>query len=83
MSPAVELRPLPAAQEAQVQVEMEPSDVPAYDWPGAVEACVRLTKHGWLAHTRSVGADRWVVEARRKSWPPDQWETLREDGHVR
>ena len=40
---------------------MEPSDVPVLDWPGAVAVCVALTKRGWLAHTRAVGAERWVA----------------------
>ncbi|MGO9180714.1 MAG: hypothetical protein ACLQHS_15840 [Candidatus Limnocylindrales bacterium] len=42
-----------------------------------------LTKPGWLAHTRAVGEDRWVVETRHKSWPEDRWGTLHADGHVR
>ena len=83
MSEPTEMWPMPPEQEARAQAKMEASDVPAYDWPGAVAACVKLTKRGWLAHTRLVGpGDRWVVEARRKSWPADQWRTLCRDGRV-
>jgi len=83
MSAASGVRPLTPEQEARAQVEMVASDAPAFDWPGAVAACVELTKHRWLAHTRFVGAwDRWVVEAHHVSWPANAWATLRKDGRV-
>jgi hypothetical protein len=83
MSPAAEVRPLTPEQEARAQVEMALSDAPAFDWPGAVVACVARTKRHLLAHTRFVEAwDRWVVEADQKSWRPDRWVTLRKDGRV-
>ncbi|MGO9179517.1 MAG: hypothetical protein ACLQBX_18160 [Candidatus Limnocylindrales bacterium] len=83
MSPTAGLRSPPSKQGARASVEMEPSDVPVFDWPGAGAVWVALTKRGWLAHTRAVGAERWVVEARWKSWPEDRWGTLHADGHVR
>ncbi len=83
MTSAAGVRPLTPEQEARAQVEMAASDAPAFDWPGAVAACVELTKHRWLAHTRFVEAwDRWVVEAHHHSWPPNAWATLRNDGRV-
>ena len=83
MGPTGRQRLPPSKRKTRAPVEMDPSDVPVYDWPGAVAVCVALTKRGWLAHTRSVGEDRWVVEARWKSWPEDRWGTLHADGHVR
>ncbi len=56
MSPTAGLRSPPSKQGARASVEMEPSDVPVYDWPGAGAVWVALTKRGWLAHTRAVGA---------------------------
>ena len=51
-SPTAGQRSPPSKQAARAPVEMEPSDVPVHDWPGAVAVCVALTKRGWLAHTR-------------------------------
>jgi len=84
MSLTAGLRPLPPKQEARAQDETEPPDVATFDWPGAVAACVKLTKRGWMAHTRLIGSgDRWAVEARRRRLPSDAWKTLRMDGYVR
>jgi hypothetical protein len=77
------LHPLTPEQEARAQVEMTASDEPAFDWPGAVAACVELTKQGFMARAKFMPAwDRWVIEARRKAWPPERWGTLRKDGRV-
>ncbi len=77
------LRLLTPEQEARAQAEMAASDEPAFDWPGAVAVCVELTRQGWMARAKFVGAwDRWIIEARQKAWPPDQWGTVRKDGRV-
>ncbi len=78
------LHPLSPEQEAQAQIEMAASDEPAFDWPGTVAACVDLTKQGFMARAKFIGAwDRWIIEARQGAWPPDEWGTLRKDGSVR
>jgi hypothetical protein len=83
-SPAAGLRPLSPEQEAQARVEMAASDEPAFDWPGTVAACVELTKQGFMARAKFIPDwDRWIIEARQKAWPPDEWGTLRKDGTVR
>jgi hypothetical protein len=84
MSPPAGLHPLMPEQEAQAQVEMAASDEPAFDWPGTVAACVDLTKQGFMARAKFIPDwDRWIIEARQKAWPPDEWGTLRKDGAVR
>ncbi len=81
--PPAGLHPLTPEQEAQAQAEMATSDEPAFDWPGAVAACVNLTKQGWMARAKFVGAwDRWIIEAREGAWPTDRWATLRKDGRI-
>jgi hypothetical protein len=72
------------AESKQAQVELAASDEPAFDRPGAVAACVNLTKQGWMARAKFIPAwDRWIIEARQKAWPTDRWATLRKDGAVR
>ena len=84
ISPPAGLHPLSPEEETQARVEMTASDEPAFDWSGAVAACTDLTRQGWMARAKFVTPwDRWVVEARQKGWPLDQWGTLRKDGRVR
>ena len=83
-SPPAGLHPLTPEHEAQAQVEMAASDEPAFDWPGTVAACVDLTKQGFMARAKFTPEwDRWIIEARQKAWPPDEWGTLRKEGAVR
>ena len=83
MSPPAGLHPLTPEEEAQAQVEMAASHEPAFDWPGAVAACVDLTKHGWMARAKFMPDwDRWIIEARQGAWPTDRWATLRKDGRI-
>jgi hypothetical protein len=83
MSPPAGLHPLTPEQEAEAQVEMAGSDEPAFDWPRTVAACVNLTKQGFMARAKFVPDwDRWIIEARQKAWPPDEWGTLRKNGGV-
>ena len=82
-SRAAGLHPLTPEEESQAQVEMAASDEPAFDWPGAVAACVDLTKQGWMSRAKFMPAwDRWIIEARQKAWPTDRWATLRKDGRI-
>jgi len=82
-SPPAGLHPLTPEEEAQAQIEMAASDEPAFDWPGAVTACVNLTKQGWMARAKFIPAwDRWIIEARQPTWPTDRWATLRKDSRV-
>ncbi len=82
--PPAGLHPLTPEQEAQAQIEMAASDERAFDWTGTVAACVELTKQGFMARAKFMPEwDRWIIEARQKAWPPDEWGTLRKNGAVR